>query len=254
MERDDEVNRIARRLAALSSSQIARIERLIDTFGTPLDFELAEHSDFADEAFAAMFGEALQVHHLNSAEPFTKDKFEYTLVSTLGSLGHSARKLDRGNRGADVVIDDVPWSLKTQANSTISAEKITISKFMELGKGKWEAEADLYGLRDAMFEHMKEYERIFTLRSLMPNDSVNHVYELVEIPKNLLLLSANFPCVMNEGSTQTPKPGRCMVTDAGGNTLFHLYFDGGTERKLQIQHLAKSACVVHATWRFSTIG
>ncbi len=31
---------------------------------------------------------------------------------------------------------------------------------------------------------------------------------------------------------------------------FQLYFDGGTERKLQIKHLLKSLCVVHAEWKF----
>ena len=41
-------------------------------------------------------------------------------------------------------------------------------------------------------------------------------------------------------------------TDADGNIKFQLYFDGGTERKLQIKHLRKDLCVVHAQWEFAT--
>jgi type II restriction enzyme len=240
------------RLPSLSPSQIELVGRIIDALAVPPDFSVAEDSDFATEHFAVIFGDILKVHHLNSTEPFTKDKFEYALVAALSDTGHVAVMLERGNPGADVIIDGVSWSLKTQANAAIRADRIVISKFMELGRGKWETEEDLIGLRAAMFEHMEQYDRIFTLRCLKPRDPVSHIYELVEIPKTLLLLSKNFPCVMAHNSRQTPKPGRCQVQSDSGEKLFDLYFDGGTERKLQIQGLAKSACKVHAAWSFTT--
>ena len=37
-----------------------------------------------------------------------------------------------------------------------------------------------------------------------------------------------------------------------GNLKFALYFDGGTERKLQIKAIRKDLCTVHATWRFDS--
>lgn len=55
---------------------------------------------------------------------------------------------------------------------------------------------------------------------------------------------------MMHDSRQNPKPGYCHVTDAQGRTRFDLYFDGGTERKLQIKGLDKSLCRVHGTWSF----
>ena len=50
---------------------------------------------------------------------------------------------------------------------------------------------------------------------------------------------------------QTPKPGYCELSSAKGLLLFQLYFDGGTERKLQIKDLLKDFCKVLATWRLT---
>jgi len=51
-------------------------------------------------------------------------------------------------------------------------------------------------------------------------------------------------------SKQSPKPGYCTVYDKNNQVLFKLYFDGGTELKLQIKDLRKSHCLVHAGWHF----
>jgi type II restriction enzyme len=53
-------------------------------------------------------------------------------------------------------------------------------------------------------------------------------------------------------STQSPKPGCCDVKDADGKLKFQLYFDAGSERKLQVRHLRKDLCMVHAYWEFAT--
>ena len=51
-------------------------------------------------------------------------------------------------------------------------------------------------------------------------------------------------------SKQFPKPGYCYVRDKNGEEMYQLYFDGGSERKLQVKNLLKKHCVVHATWEF----
>jgi type II restriction enzyme len=55
-----------------------------------------------------------------------------------------------------------------------------------------------------------------------------------------------------EDSRQNPKPGYGYVRDAAGGLKYSLYFDGGTERKLQIRALQKRLCQVHATWAFQS--
>ena len=57
---------------------------------------------------------------------------------------------------------------------------------------------------------------------------------------------------MKTESKQNPKPGYCHARDEKGLPLFQLYFDGGTERKLQIKGLQKSACLLHAEWKFTS--
>ena len=42
------------------------------------------------------------------------------------------------------------------------------------------------------------------------------------------------------------------MKESRGEMKYQLYFDGGTERKLQIKNLRKDLCTVHATWVFAS--
>lgn len=246
---------LAAALARLSAAQRGVIALLVGAFDrADLRYELDSGSDFADAAFGQAFGDILVIHHVLSQESFTKDKFEHGLASVLRLLGHDAELAPRGNAGDDLRMDGEKWSLKTQADRSIKPDRIHISKFMELGRGQWVTEADLAGLRDRMFAHMQNYDRIFTLRCLTAARSQDASptlrYELVEIPKALLGEAAGAPCVMRQDSRQNPKPGHCTVHDDAGLVKFQLYFDGGTERKLQVRDLATRLCRIHARWEF----
>ncbi len=203
-------------------------------------------SDLITDCVLEMFGDALQIHHCFSREALSKDRFEYAFNRVLNQCGIESTLADKCNPGHDITIMGTPFSLKTQADRDIRRDFLHISKFMELGKGQWVNEEDLVGLRDRFFRHMEAYDRILQLRRLTDSATLQE-YELVEIPKALLQKSANCPPLMNHTSRQTPKPGRCSVIEHG-RLVFELYFDGGTERKLQIQKLRKDLCFVHAEW------
>jgi type II restriction enzyme len=168
--------------------------------------------------------------------------------------GRDAKLADsRTNRGHDLTVDGVRFSLKTQADKGIREDEIHISKFMELGKGVWSSRAtDLAGLREQFMRHLDGYDRILTLRSLPRRPNAAWRYELVEIPRSVLREAADGPLRVCRESTQKPKPGYCDVGDPAGGLKFQLYFDGGTERKLQIKHLRKEFCIVQACWEFVT--
>lgn len=232
----------------LTPGQITWLENTVRVFRFPHNFEIFQDG-LLDSATLENFGDALRIHHSFSVEPFSKDKFEYVLEKVVNFDQHRAQLSSKGNPGHDITIDGVPVSLKTQADKSIKEDKIWISKFMELGKGNWGDDPDdLEMLRARFFSHMKAYDRIFTLRAL--SKAPDWIYELVEIPKGLLEKAKDGRLEMKSQSKQHPKPGYCYV-ESDGTELFQLYFDGGSERKLQVKNLLKSECIVHARWAFS---
>jgi len=98
---------------------------------------------------------------------------------------------------------------------------------------------------------MQSYDRIVTLRYPSKN-SDRWWYELVEIPKALLEETSHGKFEIRRDTKQETRPGSWRVTDRRGDLKFELYFDAGSERKLQVRHLRKDLCTVHATWIFAT--
>ena len=249
MDRQQRNRKIVNKIPSLTKGQIYWLDRVINVFEAPHDFHVEENG-LLDAETLENFGDALRIHHAFSAEPFSKDKFEYVLESILNMSGHKAVRAPKGNPGHDITIDGTRVSLKTQADTNIGTDKIWISKFMELGRGKWgDDPRDLIGLRAAFLRHLRNYQQIFTLRAL--RRAPDWCYELVEIPRDLLLKARRGRLEMKADSKQFPKPGYCYVETCDGDPIFQLYFDGGTERKLQVKNLGKNFCHVHATWEFT---
>ena len=168
----------------LTLGQLHWIQRVVSVFREEHRVTICR-SDLFDEDILRNFGEAMRVHHSFSTEPFSKDKFEYILVTVLKLSGRKADLAPKGNPGHDATIDGVKISLKTQADKGIREHQLWISKFMELGKGQWNDNPDdLEGLRQQFLSHMQSYDRILTLRAL--EKAPRWKYELVEIPKDLL--------------------------------------------------------------------
>jgi hypothetical protein len=241
---DKKIEEVTKALPSLSAFQLDSIHRIILQLKADYTGRWDKNSDIVTKEIAQDFGDALRIHHVFSAEALSKDRFEFALERVMKLRQVEADRAPRGNPGHDITIKGQRYSLKTQADKNIKADTIHISKFMELGKGEWTDKPEqLQGLLDRFLEHMGRYERILTLRRL--KDPGHEFYELVEIPKDLLLLAATGTLSMDTASKQMPKPGHCVVEGK-----FELYFDGGTERKLQVRKLKKSLCTVHAIWRF----
>lgn len=250
-ERKEQLERLAAALPDLTDGQLRWVESIIEQFSRPSSFTRDPHSDLITPCVLQDFGDALRIHHCFSVEPFRKDRFEYVLHRVVTLCGTEAMLAPTGNPGYDIIIEHERFSLKTQADKSIRINKLHISKFMELGQGKWDNDpADLIGLRDQFLTHLASYDRILSLRALQRGPE-QWRYELVEVPKPLLQEAKHGELEMRLNSTQMPKPGYCFVRGPAGEK-FQLYFDGGTERKLQIKHLKKKHCVVHAEWTFQT--
>ena len=251
MENKKRIERLIAAIETLTPSQVRWVSGVVEQFSKPKKFSLMSNSALMSRQLVDDLGDTFRIHHAFSREPFSKDKFEYALERIAKDNGKNAALAPRGNPGYDIEILGEKFSLKTEAAAKISPSKIHISKFMELGGGQWGSDpADLLGLRQQFFEHMEQYERILVLRKLQAADGFFH-YELVEIPKSLLLEARTGEFEMKLDSTQRgAKPGYCYVPTKEGPLKFSLYFDGGGERKLQIKGLDKRLCVVHADWQF----
>lgn len=249
---DDRIRLLTQEISKLNNLQLDLVSEVVEQLRK--DYIKINSPSPADPIFedvVIILGDFLKIHHCFSNEPFRKDKFEYALDRTCKLCHHKSKLSPPNNQGEDITIDGVRYSLKTEAEKSIIANEIHISKFRELGKGGWTDKVEeLVGLRKQFLDHLARYDRILTLRCLTKGNPYWQ-YELVEIPKDLLQ-KAEFGTlrIMNE-SRQLPKPGYCDVNDPIQGLLFQLYFDGGGERKLQLRHLQKSLCQVRAEWIFT---
>ena len=248
MNHQDKIRHLAEELLRLTPSQQGWVQAVIAQFGLPHQFTTNPSSDLMSDPVLNGLGDALRIHHAFSRQALSKDRFEYALERVMQQNGVPAALADsRTNRGHDITIGGQRFSLKTEAASNIKEEALHISKFMELGRGEWQ----LPLLRDLFLEHMRNYERVLQFRCLGQGPS-RYRYELVEIPKSLLEAGRGATLELREDSRQNPKPGYGYVYDSAGRLAYALYFDGGTERKLQIKNIRKDLCLVHATWSFES--
>ncbi|MDH4188250.1 MAG: hypothetical protein OEV08_14765, partial [Nitrospira sp.] len=207
-------------LGRLTSAQQQWVKAIILSFGKPRVFWRAPDSDIVTSAVLENLGDRLLNHHANSRQSLSKDRFEFALEAALNASNIPAQLVkSRTNPGHDITIRGVPVALKTEAAKNIKENAIHVSKWMELGKGEWV----LSHLRDLFLKHMQSYERIFTLRCLR-SDPSRVRYELVEIPKGLLLEAKNCVLEVCKDSEQKPKPGYGYIKDNTGDLKFSLYF------------------------------
>ncbi len=247
------IQKLVEYLPSLRDGQLRWIERIVDQFRRAKSFWRNPSSPLVTDCFLEDFGDALRIHHCFSDEAFTKDKFEYTMVSVFNQCGQPASLETRNNPGHDVTIGSSKVSLKTQADKGLRTGLIQLHKFMELGRGQWTNNpTDLLRLTNQFLAHLVAYDQILVLRNTgKPTPAVPYwKYELVEIPITLLEQVKTGRYEMMQDSIQMPRPGYCYVEDGSGSLQFRLYFDGGTERKLKVQNIRKDLCIVHAEWTF----
>lgn len=240
--------KLVAQLLQLTASQLTWIQSVIDQFQLPCESTRDVESDVITDEVLERVGDALRIHHAFSRQALSKDRFEFALERALRLCGFDVELAEsRTNRGHDLTINGQRISLKSEAASGIKRDFVHVSKWMELGRGDWQLDL----LLQLFLEHMKGYDRIFTMRRLLPGPE-RYQYEFVEIPKALMLEAENAELVEMLASQQNPKPGYGNVYDPHRALKYALYFDGGTERKLQIKSLRKSLCRIHASWEFDS--
>jgi len=246
------------RIAQMSKGQLGVLALVFDALERSIKSTSLPGSNLATPEFVMSFGDLLKVHHGLSGDYLDKSRFEAGLERILKAEGRKAiRPLSRTNKGFDITVDGERWSLKTEGSQKINSEKLRIGKVIELGGDSWGTTdvGDLVRLRNRFLEHLNGFDRVFQLRYFRcPSDDgkLIHKYELVEIPKSLLLEAKDGELSFGANSRQNPRTGKCVQRSQSGEVRFQLDFVGAQARQLAISRLMKSLCVLHATWEFAT--
>lgn len=249
MDKKEAVRTLSEEVALLTPSQKGWIGAFVKQFGMEHTFTFNKDSDLVDKLVLENIGDMLRIHHAMSRRALSKAPFEYAFEKALQLSGKPAKLADSAtNPGYDLTVGKKRISLKTEAARNVKEHSIHVSKWLEMGKGLW----DPPNIQLPRFlEHLKGYDRILTLRCLVQTGT-HYWYELVEIPHAIMLEAAKGTMEKAGKTRQESFPWYCRVPDGKGGHKYSLYFDAGSERKLQVKNLLKAHCTVHATWKFQS--
>lgn len=248
---DDEISsRIVSGLGQLDRPQLALLYRYMTAMQRPVTSQSLPGSDIAEPKFVAAVGHYLALHHATQTTALNKKGFEFLFQFACDAAGrNAAMNRNTTDANADVIVDGVGFSLKTQADKAVKRHTLYIQKLME---ARWIREInspqDFHdsGVRHIL-EHLGRYERILVLK-VYPRAGSRMTYELVEVPMSLFGLLSNLGVADFPSKNQF---GTCSVSvpDAQGEA-FRLVFDGSVE-KIRIFNLRARNCVSHAEWTVS---
>ena len=223
------------------------LNRYLAAMRRPVVSRSLQGSDIAVADFVAAVGHYLTMHHATQATPLNKKGFEFLFQFASDAAGRRASvNRNTTDASADVLVDGVGYSLKTQADKAVKRHTLYIQKLME---ARWLREINTpEELHDAgvqhILSHLDRYQRILVLKGY-PRVEGTMTYELVEVPKSVFSLLRNlrvsdFPSKNSFGTCSVSVPD-----DEG--EAFRLVFDGSVE-KIRIFNLRVRNCVVHAEW------
>ena len=263
----DPLTRLVAVAQSLNDAQLALLNEMASAMAVKITSTISPQSDIVVVPFAANLANRLLIHHATSTEPLNKKSFEYALIAASRAAGRSATMLASGTiSGADVVVDGVRFSLKTEGAQGIKLDTIHISKRMESAGIRAFTLPQQYVdwlLRRAL-PSLQSYDRVLMLRVIRSTYRIApaifpaslhtqpHVaYQLVEIPYDLLSLMLDlkpisFGPISRSGST------KAEVELPDGSIAFVVNFDGSDE-KLTISRLRMNLCIHHATFIVPTL-
>jgi Type II site-specific deoxyribonuclease len=231
----------------LSEIQIRILSEVATAMRRQIDEVSNPESDIVTEPFRVSFKNRLLLHHATNEAKLTKKAFEYAFKHASNDAGRAAEITNSDTYpGADVIVSDVAFSLKTEASKAMSLQRLTISK---LSEARWIQQcSSLEELAEntakRIPEHLTRYQRIVMLRAL--NLSENKVlYQLIEIPISVLMLVQHLKVA--DFTRYTSQGGSSAIVKNNGLPAFMLRLDG-SDGKVTISGLDLNLCIKHAEW------
>jgi Type II site-specific deoxyribonuclease len=158
-------------------------------------------------------------------EAFTRSSIPFTEV----------KATRRNAPKADIIVDGIRLSLKTETGEGTKENSITITKLCTTEKGPWEAES----LIDHALAHLSRYDYILMLRAVWDKPVIH--YQLVDIPVSLLKRIDGIELEIVERR----KGKQSLATDIydQGKKAFRILFDAA-DGKCTVRSLALTECQV----------
>lgn len=239
----------------LTGIQIHLLTEMAESLHKKIIQYIDPKSDILTPDFIDDFINRLKIHHATHAECFKKKSFEYAFESASINTGKKAKIVDSETYpGADVIVDDTSYSLKTEASKGIKKDYITISKLME---ARWirECVSRQDFARETKIKivgHLEKYERILILRAF--KISRNEIkYDLIEIPKSVLMNIRNL--TQEDFEERTKNGSNCAIVKCskdGKKYNYKLRLDGSVE-KVTISGLPTELCRLHGSWTLTGV-
>jgi type II restriction enzyme len=247
-EKQSDIADVVRLLKRLSPVQVDVIRAIIHRFADEQESQILR-DDFLTKPVFEFFSMRLAAHHAYSSSVLKKENFEHILEQAFKRCGiPAARANSMTVRGADLKVDNVTLSLKTEAAQGIRQDAITISKLMEAAWIKQITSTnDIPGyIKSMVMPHFNNYDRIFILRSYVSPKRHGHIrYDLREIPKSLLALVGTLKPTDFSTLTRTRTTSAPVIVK--GRQAFKFRLDGSDD-KLTINALDVDLCPLHAWW------
>ncbi len=230
-------------IAALDKAQVADALRIAQGLRRPTDELINPTSRVVTPRFAAEFRARLLSHHATHAKPIGRTEFENVFVAASRAARRRAKAAPSATtRFWDVSVRGKRISLKTEGAKAMKSDFIHISKLSEAAwiqdvrSGK-DRHRHTVNLIDELLEAVDE---MFILRV---RAGAEPEYELVEIPVDHFARIRLLP----RKAFDSDAP-RIAVPADDGKTIMKLCLDR-SDAKVTIADLAKSACIVHASWK-----
>lgn len=229
-------------IADLDDAQIADALRIARGLRRPVQEFINPASTVVTPKFAAEFRARLLSHHATHVKPLGRAEFENVFLAACRAVRRKVEPAPSATtRFWDVKVRGKRTSLKTEGAKAMKEDFLHISK---LSEAAW-----IQDVRSAKDRHEHTMELIDDLLSAVEAMFVLRIrpgtesrYELVEIPIGHFRRIKLLP--RTDFSSDAP---RIPVRDDQGNTIMKICLDR-SDAKVTIADLAKSACVVHATW------
>jgi hypothetical protein len=252
LSKTSEISDIVKMLEALSPVQVDVVRAIVESFAHKQANQLLR-SDFLTEEAFEYFAMRLAAHHAFSSHVLKKENFEHILEQAFKRTGVSAQRANSmTKRGADLTVNGVTLSLKTEAARNLRASQIVISKLMEAAWIK-----RIAGTKDIppfiasmVLPHFKNYDRIFILRCYVDPARAGFTrYDMREIPKKVLELIGALEAEDFSALTATRTTSAAVMSN--GKAAFQFRLDGSDD-KLTINQLDVDLCPLHAWWSLAT--